>query len=129
MDRLAEVEFVKLNEELGLLLGFAIVCTEDGEPHFDLQGDHIPEDAMLKAATDFMQQSRAAKEMHRGDRIGDVVFAFPLTTEVAKSLSIETKRTGLLVGVRPTEEVLEKARKGEYRGFSIGGKRIKDEDA
>lgn len=125
-----EATYLKVNDELGLILGFAIVSTEDGEPHFDLQGDHIPEDAMMKAALDFMRNSRQAKEMHKGDAIGDVVFAFPLTDEVAKALEITTKRTGLLIGVKPdSDEALAKARAGEYRGFSIGGRRIRDEDA
>lgn len=128
------VDFLKVDEDLGLILGFAIVCTEDGEPYFDLQGDHIPEDAMLKATTDFMKNARVACSMHARDEAGNVVqdgaviYAWPMTAEIAASLEITTKRTGLLVGIAPDNpETLAKARRGEYRGFSIGGARGTDE--
>jgi hypothetical protein len=84
---------------------------------------------MLKAAADFMVESRASREMHQGGRDGSVVFAFPLTADVAKAFGIETSRTGLLVAVKPSRGVLEKFRSGEYTGFSIGGRRGRDEDA
>ncbi len=83
---------------------------------------------MLKASADFMQHSRVAKDMHAGDQVGDVVFAFPLTTEIAKSLGIKTKKTGLLIGMKPDAETLKKYVSGDYTGFSIGGKRITDEE-
>lgn len=122
-----EAEFYKVDEELGLVLGFGIVCTVDGEPYFDVQGDHIPDAAMIKAAADFMVNSRATTEMHVESDGGTVVFAFPLTDDIAKAFDIQTSRTGLLIGMRPSPEVFEKFRKGEFTGFSIGGKRIDEE--
>lgn len=120
---------VKVDETLGLVMGFAIVCEEEGEPYFDVQGDHIPEDSMLKASLDFMENSRVAGEMHGGDDRGTVVFAWPMTTDVAKAFGIVTHRTGLMVALRPSDDaVLEKFRDGTYTGFSIGGKRIEDEE-
>ncbi len=123
--------FIKVDESLGLILGWAIICKKDGEEFFDSQGDHIPEQSMLEAATDFMKNSREAKEMHDSDESlpGSVVFAFPMTSDIAKSFGIETKQTGLIIAMKPeSEEVLEKFRSGEYTGFSIGGKRIEDEE-
>lgn len=117
----------KVDEKLGLVIGFGIVCREDGVDYFDTQGDNIPEDSMLEASMDFMQKSRAAHDMHDGQSMGQVVFAFPLTTEIAEALDITTKRTGLLIGMKPSAEVLEKFRSGEYTGFSIGGRRIEEE--
>lgn len=123
----AQVE--KVDEELGLVLGFAIVCEEDGAPYFDLQGDHIPEESMLKASLDFMQHSRMAKEMHVGDEKGSVVFAWPLTKDIAAAMGLTTKKTGLMIAMKPgDDEMLEKFRSGEYTGFSIGGVRLLDED-
>lgn len=122
-----KIELIKFDENLGLVLGWAIVCKEDGEPYFDTQGDHIPEDAMLKASAEFMAHSRVAKEMHRGDPVGAFVFAFPVTDEICKAMGIESRRTGLMVGVRPSADVLAKARAGKLTGFSIGGKRVVDE--
>jgi len=123
------VSFVKVDEELGLVFGFAIVCKDGGEDYFDLQGDHIPEPSMLKAATNFMLHSRNAKEMHQGSVKGTVVFAFPLTSEVAKALGIVTPKTGLLIAMRPdNSEMLDKFKSGEYTGFSIGGKYVVNEE-
>jgi len=127
--------FVKVEESLGLIMGYAIVCEVGGEPYYDLQGDHIPPDAMLKASAEFMESCRDACEMHARDEDGNVVksgavvFCWPMTAEIAKALGITVERTGLLVAVKPdSAEALAKARRGEYRGFSIGGKRIRDED-
>ncbi len=125
----ATTDVLKFDEDLGLAIGFAIISKIEGEDYVDVQGDHIPEDAMLKAATDFMLEARVGKTMHEGGKTGDIVFAFPLTTEIAKSLDIETKQTGLLIGFKPSdEETLQKLKDGELRGFSIGGKRIQDEE-
>jgi len=118
---------LKVHEELGLVLGWAIVCTEDGEPYFDKQDDHIPEDAMLKAAADFMENSRAATEMHDRSEAGTVVFAFPLTEDVKKAFGIECKKTGLMIALKPDADMLEKFKSGELTGFSIGGVRGDDE--
>lgn len=121
---------LKVDAELGLVMGFAIVCTEEGAPYFDVQGDHIPDDSMLKAAADFMVNSRVAKEMHAGDQAGTVVFAWPLTADIAKAMGIETKRTGLMIAMKPaSKEMLGKFADGTYTGFSIGGRRIVDEEA
>lgn len=122
----AEVE--KVDDSLGLVMGFAIVCKIDGEDYWDVQEDHIPESTMLKASLDFMQNSRVVKEMHDGEERGSVVFAFPLTTDIAKSMGISCQKTGLMIAMKPaSDEILEKFRTGEYTGFSIGGVRLEDE--
>jgi hypothetical protein len=126
VDKFATV--LKVDDSLGLVFGWAIVCKMDGEPYVDLQNDIIPEDSMLSASMDFMQNSRVSKEMHRGDQTGTVVFAFPLTEDIAKSFGIETKKTGLMIAVRPSADVLAKFKSGEYKGFSIGGFRLEDEE-
>ncbi len=120
---------VKVDDSLGLVMGFAIVCNEDGEPYFDVQGDHIPEDAMLKASLDFMQNSAAVNEMHDDERVGDVVFAFPLTEDIAKAFGILTRKTGLMIAIKPADDdMLKRFQLGELTGFSIGGTRIEDEE-
>lgn len=132
-------EVVKVDESLGLVMGFAIICKENGEKYHDVQGDHISEADMLKSATEFMLNSRAAGEMHRdengkiaaGDRVvkrGTIVFAFPLTTDIAKAFEIETPRTGLMIALKPgDDEMLQKFRDGTYTGFSISGKAKRQE--
>jgi len=117
----SENDFVKMADELGLVLGWSIICTRDGEPYFDTQGHHIPEDVMLSAASDFMLKSRVAGDSHETVD-GDVVFLFPITSEIKKAFNLQVNETGLLIGVKPSEEVYAKFKSGEYTGFSIGGK-------
>ncbi len=124
-----KAQFCKIDESLGLVLGFAIVSKIDGEPYFDVQGDHIPESAMLKAAVEFMEAGAVAKEMHAGDAKGSIVFVWPLTADIAKAFNIETNTTGLMIAMKPNDSaILEKFRTGEYTGFSIGGTRGEDEE-
>ena len=120
-------KIAKVDEDLGLVIGYAIVCEEDGEPYFDQQGDHIPEDAMLKAWLDFAENSRVAGDMHQRTDAGTVVGSFPLTSDIAKALGLEVQKTGMLFAMRPDDEMLAKFKSGEYTGVSIGGVRIEDE--
>lgn len=135
-------EITKFDDDLGLAFGWAIVCKNGGEDYFDLQGDHIPENAMLNAAADFMQNQRVAGHMHKFDYSdpalsieeinkveprGTVVFAFPLTTQLAKAFNIQTDKTGLMIAMRPDQEMLKEFRDGKLTGFSIGGFRGEDE--
>lgn len=129
----------KVDKRHGLVFGWAIVCKHKNcsEDYYDLNVDrhtgkrvpeHIPEDTMLEAATDFMEHSRVVKEMHKGDGQGTVVFAFPLTTDIAKAMGIQTQVTGLMVAMKPTPELLRKFESGELKGFSIGGSKVAVED-
>ncbi len=120
--QLQATQILKVDETLGLVFGFAAVSKVDGEDHYDRQGDHIPEHVILKGALKFAKGERVAKEMHKGESVGDVVFLFPLTTEIAKSLDIQTKTTGLLIAMQPDDPaVMKKFQEGTYTGFSIGG--------
>lgn len=116
-----ECQVAKVAPDQGLVFGFALICMKGGEQYFDLQGEHVPEQVMLEAAHDYMVNSRVAKSMHGGEPIGEVVFAFPLTTEVAKALNIQSEMTGLLIGMAPGKEALKKFADGTFTGFSIGG--------
>jgi len=124
---------VKVDESLGLVFGWAIISKINGEQYFDVQGDHIPEDVMLKAATDFMASKRIAGDMHGRDQFdqpvkaGDVIYAWPMTTDIAKAMDIETPQTGLMIAIKPDPEVLAKFKDGTYSGFSIGGHAKREE--
>lgn len=121
---------IKVDDTLGLVLGWAIISKQDGQDYYDVQGDHIPEDAMLKAAADFMQGARVVGDMHEKEEGGQVVFAFPMTEEVAKAFGITTKNTGLMIGIKPQDQkTLAKYKDGTYTGFSIGGQRVTDDDS
>lgn len=133
MDAPASLEFaldarvVKVDSSLGLILGWAVTCKQDGQDVYDLQGDHIPEDAMLEASLGFAKSARDAKAMHAGEPVGTVLYMWPMTTEIAKAFGIETATTGLMVAMLPDEETRKGFEDGTYTGFSIGGKRVVDE--
>jgi hypothetical protein len=116
-----------VNETLGLVFGWGIICTEDGVPYGDLQKDWIPPTSMVVATTDFMLHSRLTDEMHDASPDGVTVHSFPMTHEIAAKYDITTKREGWMIAVKPSPSVLAKFVSGEYTGFSIGGVRIHDE--
>jgi len=120
-------EVAKVDDTLGLVFGWGIVCTEDGEPYFDTQGDHIPEESMLEAVSDFMKSARSAYEQHNRSDAGVVVHSFPLTKDIAEVYGIQCSKTGWMIAMQPDKAMLAKFKSGELTGFSIGGKRIVDE--
>jgi hypothetical protein len=129
-----ESTILKVSTELGLIFGFAAICKVDGEDFVDSDNEHYPEEAMLADTTEFAKSRRVACTMHARDAAGQpvedggVVHTFPLTTEIAKALDIQTRVTGLLVALAPDDPAtIEKARNGEFTGFSIGGAVIDSE--
>lgn len=112
---------VKVLADLGLVVGKAIVCTEKGEDHFDLQGDNIPKLVMIESSMDFAAGERTHKVMHEGTAAGLFLYMMPITSETCKSLDIEADWEGLAVGFKPTPEIMAKYVDGTYKGFSIGG--------
>ncbi len=126
MNKKLECTVAKVDDSLGLVFGWAIVCTEDGEPYVDLHNDYIPDPAMLKASTKYAKGRRTGGDMHEIED-GTVIHTFPLTAEVAKAFGITCNKTGLMIAMEPdSPETLAKFRSGERTGFSIGGSRIKD---
>lgn len=127
----ASSQIAKVNDELGLVFGYAVVCKEldiskaAGDrvlvEHYDTQGHHIPETVMLKAATDFAINRRHSKDMHKGENVQSAVFNFPMTEDIAKALGMTIEKSGWLIALKPTPEILAKYKSGEYTGFSIGG--------
>lgn len=106
--------------------GWAFVSTINGVPYFDTgdgkHSDHIPESSIDEVASAFMKSSRAGLEMHTGERVADVLFAYPMTDAIMKGVDIQSAKTGLLIGWQPYDKsLLEKIADGERLGFSIGG--------
>ena len=118
----------KVDTQLGIVFGFAMICKIHGQEYYDKQDDHIVESAMLEASAKYMAGNRVAKVMHQGEPVGQVIFGFPLTEEIAKALDITTPRTGFIMGMKPeSDDILDKYAKGIFTGFSIGGRRIEEE--
>lgn len=115
---------LKVSSQERLVFGWGQVCTKNGELYFDTDNQAIPEGVALKGWKDFMRgDQRTHKAMHAGVEVGQVVFAFPMLTDIAKSLGFENlPQTGILVGVYVSDDTtLQKFATGEYTGFSIGG--------
>lgn len=141
-NRLLKVnELLSVDEEHGLVVGWAIVSTIDGEPYYDLNVDrdgvhkgeqvpeHITETAIIKAMIDAANVGvMAGNEMHDGPDCGVYVGMFVITQDIAKSMGMTTSKTGLAVQYHPTPEVLAKFKNGTYTGFSIEGARIEHEE-
>lgn len=123
--------FVKIDEELGLVFGWAIVCTINGVQYFDLnrnpltgdlEPDGITQKGMLRAGMYYMEGDRVAKIMHRGGIVGKIIFAWPETDETLQAFDMTSKITGLKVCFKPDNKAdIEKFKDGTFTGFSIGG--------
>lgn len=137
----ASFRIAKVDESLGLVFGWAVVCKVKGEDYYDLNVDvlgkhagervpeHIPEVVMVKAALDITKSGHApGNDMHDGPDKGHYPFLFPMTTDIAKAMGITTDKTGLMCAYAPTPEILSKYASGEYTGFSIEGSRLSYEE-
>lgn len=117
-----EVKVSKRSDAQRIVWGWASVSTIDGKPFYDHHGDYWPPEEMLKTANEFMKDVRTLKAMHTGKQIGRVIHSFPLTAEIAKAFDITTDKEGWIVGTYVEDDAeWEKAKRGEFPGFSIGG--------
>jgi cation transport regulator ChaB len=116
-------EILKVDAARRIVWGWASVSTMKGELVTDRQGDRIAPAEMEKMADSFMRSARAAKAMHDGADVGEVIHSFPMTAELAKAFSIETDREGWITGTYiKSDAEWQKVLRGEYRGLSIGGR-------
>lgn len=146
-------QIVKVNDVLsvdeghGIVVGYAIVTKvrDDAgvlQDYFDLnvdvdgihKGEAVPEnitdEAVLEAYIDVRKaaQPLPGNDMHAGPDTGVYYDLFPMTEEIAKSLDIVVKRTGMLCVYKPEPDVLAKFKDGTYTGFSIEGARVQYEE-
>ena len=121
-------EITKMDEEQRVIYGYASVVTKGGEPVVDRQGDVITPEMMEKAATEFMLGARNGLTMHKGEPTTTIVHSMPFTKEVMDSFGITSDREGWLIAVKVhCDETWDAAKKGQFSGFSIGGKATKRE--
>lgn len=117
------------SDQLGVLIGWAIITHENNQPYFDSDDDHVTDSAVLEAVVDFMvDNTRASGTMHleREDQslivTGKVIAMYPLTREIAQALNIDTGgRYGAVALVRALPWVIDAYKKGLITGFSFGG--------
>jgi cation transport regulator ChaB len=116
-------DIIKVDTGRRIVWGWASVSTMKGELVTDLQGDRIAPDQMEKMADRFMRSARAAKAMHDGEDVGEVIHSFPLTKELAEAFDLGTDREGWITGTYiKSDDEWAKVVKGEYRGLSIGAR-------
>jgi len=119
----ATMRIAKIDEELGLAFFWGFTSTNpDGSDHFDLANDTVDPD-FVKASMNYMLEGGAVDEMHNGESgAGRVVFCMPLTKEIGSAFGLgDVKQTGLMIGLKPSPEVLAKLKSGEYTGVSLAG--------
>lgn len=115
-------EFQKSDATGRYVRGWASVIEVDGNPVVDTQGDRIDMVELRKAAHDFVTNARAAKAMHDGDPIGDVVESVLIDDDFAKAQGISHGKRGWWIGMDVRDESVRKqVREGKLKAFSIGG--------
>lgn len=125
-----EFDIVKLDEERHRVTGFAMVsCNKNGEPVYDLQGDHITPDELVKAVDDFASVvgTNAVDDMHDHSDSGRVVESMVLTAALQKALGIPegTQPIGWLVTVEVPKSQFELVKSGKRQMFSIEAKALR----
>ena len=108
---------------LGLYFAWGALCKVDGEPFVDSHGDVIPEDDMVAAAVTLAEAGKLNLE-HTDATRGEVPLVFPLTSDIAKALGIESTRSGLVVGFRPDATLAKAIDAGEVTEMSIEGRAL-----
>lgn len=126
-----DADIIKSDDEMRVVYGWASIIEENGEPVTDHQGDIIAEDDLVKAAHEYIREYRAAKAMHEGDQIGEIVESMVITSDIQKALGIDINKVGWFIGMKIHDDGVWKSFKdGKFKMFSIGGqgRRIKIED-
>ena len=116
-------EVTKVDEEQRIVYGFASVVSKNGQMVVDRQGDIITADEMEKAATRFMLGARNGLTMHKGEPTTTIVHSMPLTKQVMDAFGISSDKEGWLIAVKVhDDDTWDRMKKGEFTGFSIGGR-------
>jgi hypothetical protein len=112
----------KSDEDQRMAWGWASVTTLNGQPLEDLQGDVIETEELQKAVHEFVRKKRVMGEMHTIIGTGDIVDSIVLTKDLQRAMGIDLGKEGWFVGVHVTNDsTWSKVKKGELRGFSLGG--------
>lgn len=115
-----KVEVIRKSDELGIIWGWASVADIT-----DLQGDVIPQDELVKAVYQFMQDyyANAATIKENHDQQAEAVL-------VESTLQFIAGNVRWFVGVKLlSDDLRDAAKNGEISGFSIGGYADEAEEA
>jgi len=127
------IPFVKINDELREVTGWASVTSKGGEPVVDLHGDIIELADLREAVYEFLDSARDAGFMHykadgRIIPIGKVTGSLIVDSDVAKALGMDTDQEGWVIQVKvEDDEVWNAVKAGLLTDFSIGGQGVREE--
>jgi hypothetical protein len=117
----------KVDEEQQMVYGFASVIEENGQAVVDLQDDVITEKELIKAAHEFMRNSRDGHSMHAGITKGDIPESIVLTKTLQAALGVDIQKVGWLIGYHVSDpDTWDRVKKGELQAFSIGGSALRE---
>lgn len=136
-----EFSVTKVDTENSMIFGFFSIVKVGDEEVVDRQQDIIKTEDLEFGAYDFVLNARVAGERHLRKGVGQLIESMVFTKEKqeailktledlgVKDASFDLKIEGWWGGFLITdEEVMEKAEKGDYPMFSVGGKAAKREE-
>jgi hypothetical protein len=124
-----EGKIAKLDSAKKLIFGWASVTVKSGETVTDLQEDIMDDSWELeKMAYRYVLHSRDGGVMHQERGVARLVESMVFTPEKLEKLGLpaDSMPTGWWVGYRVDDaDVWARAERGEFTGFSIGGRGIR----
>lgn len=124
-----DVPISKVNDELRTVYGFASVSTVKGAFLTDTQDDQVEDAVIIKAAHDFMANSRTGGLLHamrddgRPHQGGQIVESLVFTPDIQKALGVDLGVTGWFIGYRvDDDDAWSLVKSGDLKAFSIGGR-------
>lgn len=135
------VAIAKVDAPLRTVFGWVLLTEVDGIPYVDKQGDIVTEDSLERAAIEFVFERGTVSIMHRrtpdGEpvKIGKVVESVVISDAKLKAMGLPIPESvgprGWWVGVKflstpEADAVWERVKRGELKGFSIGGKGVRE---
>lgn len=115
-------KIIKADDEKRMVYGWASIVERDGQPVVDHQGDVIHPEELCRMAQDFIRSARAAKVMHQGNIVGEVVESLVFTPDIQEALGIDLGLIGWFIGMHvPDDSAWKAVKDGALKSFSIGG--------
>lgn len=115
----------KADDVQQIVFGWASVAVKaDGVQLEDLQEDEIDGSELEKAAYQYVYESGAARDMHKGEPIGRLVEAFALTDEKIDLMGLQrttAPKMGFWAGYKIPDRATYERVKATRKMLSIGG--------
>ncbi len=110
-------QVLKVDEDSNLVFGWASSSV------VDLDNEIVESADLERAVYDYVLEFRDAKELHKGDSVGQLVESLMFTPEKAASMGLPApEHSKWWVGFHiADDETFAKVKSGEYPMFSIGG--------